>query len=122
LLALRHREPLLRHACWFTGERGEAGLAWHAPDGRPMSREDWKAPAPAAFACELRAAGPGAARLLVLFNPQPAAQRFHLPPGQWTLLLDSSGTLSTSAPPSAHRFDAPARTLALLRSASPSPA
>ena len=112
--ALRAQEPLLRQAQWFSGPgAGQAHLHWLRPDGHAMQGSDWQAGGQQAFACTLHAQ-PGISKgLLLIFNPEPDMMTFVLPAGPWTLLLDSSGSLTHAAP----EFDVPAHSLLLLKKA-----
>ena len=118
LAALRRSEPLLHHGRWFCaapGSPGDASLTWLTPLGTEMHVHDWHEPGCLAFACRIRAHDDHAHSLLLLFNPDPAPQPFTLPPGAWTLRLDSSGSLppAHAAAASAH-LTAPPRSLLVL--------
>ncbi|HJV70345.1 glycogen debranching protein GlgX [Ideonella sp.] len=120
LVALRRSEPLLRHGCWFSlppGGPGDASLTWLTPVGTEMHVHDWHGAGCLAFACRIRAHDPAQPAILLLFNPEAAPQPFTLPPGPWTLLLDSSGSLPpTHASAASAHLTAPARSLLVLRS------
>jgi glycogen operon protein len=127
LIALRRAEPMLRHERWFRPQPGAhcaAGLLWLSPDGAPMQPGDWNDTRGLAFACGLRPTDPRRHQLLLLFNPDPVATRFELGRERWQLLLDSSAadTAAVAASESAeiqHALLAPAHSLLLLRSLTP---
>ena len=125
VLALRRAEPLLHHDDWFepAGEAaapvpGRATLAWFAPSGQPMQLADWHDPQVHALACLLQAdpAAParGSAALWLAFNPEILPSRFHPPPGDWVVALDSSGE-SPAGRPVAPTLWVPARAVLVLR-------
>jgi isoamylase len=114
LSALRRQQPLLRHGRCFAA--GDASLTWLTPSGREMHVQDWHQPGCLPFACCLRAHEPGAAAILLLFNPDAAPHPFTLPQGSWELLLDSSGSLPpTHASAASAHLTAPGRSLLVLR-------
>ncbi len=131
LIALRHAEPLLHQDRWFAPEDAgdfAASVAWHLPDGELPAIHDWHDTAALALACTLSPAphssGPSdQARLMLVFNPDPAPIRFALPPGQWQVLLDSSA-VGVAPATVAHAIaiarsnasiDAPAQSVLVLR-------
>jgi isoamylase len=127
LLALRRAEPALRHDRWFRAPpvaRGERSATWFTPGGREMTVADWHDASQPAFACQIlgspmEPALEGSARLLLAFNPEPAATRFALPPGLWQVAIDSSGELAAGTElPAVATVDVPARALLVLKSAS----
>jgi len=118
LLTLRRSEPLLRHARWFVpgqGSVGDASLTWLAPGGGEMQLRDWHDVGNYAFACQIRAAGAEAPRLMLIFNPEPEMLPFTLTAGPWQLLLDSSGQCAGATLPPASSLLVPARSLLVLR-------
>jgi hypothetical protein len=89
-----------------------------------MQPGDWNDTRGLAFACGLRPTDPRRHQLLLLFNPDPVATRFELGRERWQLLLDSSAadTAAVAASESAeiqHALLAPAHSLLLLRSLTP---
>ena len=130
LLALRKAEPLLRHDRWFnstTEVDSQASLVWRLPGGSAMRIQDWHDIAAHALACVISPANDapvpveGSARLMILFNPEPEPVSFGLPPGDWRLVLDSSGDLPRRDTPDAPRhFNSdlmlPAHAVLVLRS------
>jgi isoamylase len=122
LLALRASEPALRHDHWFHAHGthpGERSLDWFAPTGQPMQVNDWHDSQQQALACRINGV-PGEAALLLAFNPEPVALAFSLPavPGDWTLLLDSSGDLPQATDMASCRIlRVPGHALVVLRQA-----
>ena len=126
-LALRRAEPALRHDDWFQPQRGPWALRWLTPQGHDMQEHDWNDPASLGFACLITrpdADHAGQAPLLLVFNPEPAHQPFHLPTGDWAVALDSSGELRGDsalhgAAPIRHSLAVPQRCLLVLRQVVP---
>lgn len=127
VLALRRAEPALHHERWFQpvpAAPGERSVVWLAPSGHDMQVHDWHDAGQHAFACRIDASpkpldsnGEGCRHLLVVFNPEPAATPFTLPPGDWQLALDTSDALPALVP---HKpLLVPARTLVVLRGTEP---
>jgi glycogen operon protein len=126
VLLLRREEPALRHPRWFThvpAPEGERSIVWLTPAGQEMQVHDWHHAAQHAFACRIDAAphhpgekGPvsnGCRHLLIAFNPEASPTPFVLPPGEWTIALDSSGEAGVVRP---HKpLPVPAHTLVVLR-------
>ena len=89
VIGLRRRFPALAQAAWHDAPAGSGdrvALTWLSPAG-PMQERDWQA-------CDcigvwLRARNDGESCLL-LFNADPAPRTFCLPPGVWSVLLDSA--------------------------------
>ncbi|WP_301100887.1 glycogen debranching protein GlgX [Propionivibrio sp.] len=99
LISLRLRFPQLRRSTWLTGAsttQGQRDIVWWHPSGREMSSNDWHSPHRGALAFFLAPENTGdttdgnAQTLLVLINRDADAQTFHLPPGSWQQLCDSS--------------------------------
>lgn len=113
---------------WYSGRPGDQGLpdlAWLRPDGRPLDDGDWADTAERALGAWIGAPGrrpDGVPRpLLLLFNAGDRDTAFHLPAGEWTVLLDS--TEDTPLPDSAdpgerrahhHPYPLRARSVAVL--------
>jgi glycogen debranching enzyme GlgX len=93
LLAMRGRQPLLRHPHWFAdaADIGLARVRWLTLAGREMGLADWHDNDQRALACEIYAAGADSAALCLLFNPESIEQLFRLDGDGWRLCLDSSG-------------------------------
>ena len=90
LLALRRRYPHLRVNRWLSEHRradGHKEIEWLRPDGHPMTVADWH---DESRHCMAVTGGNDEARLIGLFNAEAAAVEFTLPPGRWTLELDSA--------------------------------
>lgn len=122
LIALRRDEPLLRHDRWFLaspGERCDAGLVWLNPAGAPMRVNDWNDASQHAFACQLQPTDPLRPRLMLVFNPDAVATTFGLGHDVWQLLLDSSAADAAEPLIVTGSLTAPARSLLVLRSATP---
>ncbi len=100
LIRLRQRFSQLRSSTWLTGQinaRGKRDIVWWHPGGREMSGTDWHSPPRGALAFFLAPevtadAGENAQTLLVLINRDSDAQTFHLPPGSWQQVCDSSSS------------------------------
>lgn len=80
LIALRKEIPLLRHG----EDWSSANIQWLNSAGVPMQHQDWYDNDNPALAILMHR------RWLVLINPQPQAQRFVLPQGQWQLVFAGS--------------------------------
>lgn len=91
---LRRREPTLHHDRWWA-HHGLPARHWLHPSGRAMSVDDWHDPHQQALACLLEG---GPAPLWLAFNPHAEPCAFQLPPGAWTLALESSGERAEPAP------------------------
>lgn len=97
LARLRQRHPGLRHPAWFRGAPVAGGhrpdIEWLQADGRPMGAEDW-AHSPHCGLAALITVGEGGRppteRLLLIWHGGRGHARFALPPGPWSLLLDSA--------------------------------
>jgi glycogen operon protein len=122
VLALRREEPALHHDRWFAqvpAPVGERSVVWLAPSGQEMQVHDWHDGGQHAFACRIDAsplnhAGHGGCRhLLVAFNPESSSATFVLPPGVWSIALDSSSEEKPYAPQ--RSLEVPARSLVVLR-------
>ena len=89
LMALRRRFPALARAAWHDAPPrpdDDFALSWLSPSG-PMRDDDW-------LACDcvglLLTARLDGESCLLLFNTDPAPRAFCLPPGTWSVLLDSA--------------------------------
>ena len=118
-VALRRSEPALRHDAWFEPGRGAFTLRWLNPAGHDMQVHDWHSGTSRALACLFESHGPPAsdrAPLLLAFNPERLDHPFALPPGRWTVALDSSGELPRDpAPLLQDAVTVPQRSLLVLR-------
>ncbi len=91
LIRLRQRFPALHSTRWFDGvadAAGERDLTWLEPDGQPVGGDAWWNGWRPALAFRL-AGTEGGPALLVLFNAGEQAQDFTLPPGRWSVRLDT---------------------------------
>jgi len=125
LVALRHADPLLRHARWFpaTPAVDAPAIHWRRPDGADMAVDDWHDAQAHAFACQLAADANASPRWSLLFNPGAQPVRFRLPDGPWRLAVDSSARLPADAVVvGGDALELPSRTLALLERAPSRPA
>jgi len=97
LAALRRRHPGLRHARWFSGQPprpgGLADIAWLHGDGAAMHNDAWKN----SQHCTLGAVftvgedgQPPTERLLLVWHAGRGHTTMVLPPGSWSLRLDSA--------------------------------
>ncbi len=116
-LALRAAEPLLRHPRWFASGPSQASVAWYAPSGHEMGPHDWHDAGQRAFGAQLREADAPRPRLMIVFNPDPAALPFLLCNGPWRLVLDSSGESAAPLLLPGQPLNVPARSLLVLRHA-----
>ena len=107
LIHLRLRHPNLSRRHWFQGREihgsGIHDIGWYNPSGQEITDEQWhdgSAKAICVFfnGSELLAPNPRGERVvddsfLLMFNAQPNAQDFHIPPTLkqrgWTLLMDT---------------------------------
>jgi len=116
LLALRRQYPALRVDRWLSEARqGDGGreVEWLRSDGQPMTVADWH---DERRHCLAVTGGDGSVRLLGLFNPEPTAVDFTLPPGAWRLEVDSADPARTGAAPLLDRARVQAISLVLLSS------
>ncbi len=95
LIKLRKLFPQLRRGEWLTGEtklRGKRDILWWHPDGREMGWDDWHSSHLEALGLILAPedAECNSQTLLMLINRDAEARCFHLPPGAWRQLCDSS--------------------------------
>jgi glycogen operon protein len=101
LIHLRHAQPALRHARWFKGQtratpHAPADIQWRQPDGSAMTASDWDDPQSRSLACLIEVAEQAHAateRWLLLWHAEREPGVFALPPGRWTIVLDSSASL-----------------------------
>jgi glycogen operon protein len=120
LLALRRAHPLLRHPRWFAqGDHAGAAIHWQAPHGGEMQISDWHHGQERAFACQLAASGAAPPEWCLVFNPGDAPVPFTLAHGPWLGVFDSSAETDPPTPSPLTRFEAPARSLRLLRREAP---
>ena len=93
LIGLRREFPQLRRADWLTGNvvhGSHADIVWLPPDGGPMTAALWTHPANRAFGFMLGPETAGGPLLLCLINGAVTDVTFRLPPGAWSLLIDTS--------------------------------
>ncbi len=99
VIALRKQWMPFSSNEWTTGRanaQGQTDLAWFKPDGCALQRPDWHDPDAHALACLIQRQGEV---MVMLFNPEHHAQSFHLPKGEWDVLLNTAvprGSLSAS--------------------------
>jgi len=124
VIALRKSERLLHHDRWFRHSQaatGEASLVWRLATGIEPGIEDWHDAETRALACLITPAGAVSiagetrARLMLIFNPEPKVANFHLPDGNWQLVLDSSGLLGRRNASVPFDLPVPAHALLVLR-------
>ncbi|MFH7242304.1 MAG: glycogen debranching protein GlgX [Spirulina sp.] len=107
LIQLRRQHPNLSRRHWFQGRAihgsGIHDIGWYNPSGQEITEEQWHDGSVKAICvffngAELMAPNPQGKRVvddsfLLMFNAQPNAQEFHIPPTlkqrTWTLVLDT---------------------------------
>ena len=93
LIRLRREFPQLRRADWLAGKvvhGRHADVVWLLPDGNPLTAAQWIDPSHRAFGFILSPEQPAGPLLLCLINAGVSVIRFKLPPGPWSVLLDTS--------------------------------
>ncbi len=97
LAALRRRHPGLRHARWFSGqptaEGGPADIHWLHGDGQAMHAEAWHNSQHCTLGAVITVGEEGkppAERLLLIWHAGRGHTTMALPPGRWSLRLDSA--------------------------------
>ena len=83
LIALRRRHAALRRTEW------RQPIAWLGVDGQPLAHESWNDPS-------ARCIGIRMGDCLLLVNADATEVRFVLPPGRWTVEIDSSDPKQSS--------------------------
>lgn len=93
LAALRRQHPGLCHARWFSGQGTSPDITWLDTDGHPMRPEAWQAHDRHTLTA-LVTVGEGDAppleRLLLVWHADHGHCTLQLPPGDWSVLLDSA--------------------------------
>jgi glycogen operon protein len=115
LAALRSRHPGLRHARWFSGEVNPAECTWPAIDwpdipwpdiawldtnGQTMASDAWQDRDRSTLAALITVGENGARpteRLLLVWHAEQNRSTLQLPPGGWSVLLDSARARVTPA-------------------------
>ena len=105
LAELRRRYPVLRRRRY--ARPGE--VVWLKPQGGEMAEQDWRS----AFARCIGMLVRGEPDLLLLLNAHHEPVAFTMPPGEWSVILDTAG--ASTAP-------LPAHSLALLKASGKDPA
>ncbi|MDZ4280876.1 MAG: glycogen debranching protein GlgX [Hydrogenophaga sp.] len=97
LAALRRQHPGLRHARWFSGRLpapgGSADITWLHGDGDAMHDHAWHTSPHCTLGAVItvgEAARPPAERLLLAWHAGRGHTTMALPPGNWSLRLDSA--------------------------------
>ncbi|MFA7269012.1 MAG: glycogen debranching protein GlgX [Sterolibacterium sp.] len=93
LTCLRREFPQLRRSEWLSGRKlhgAYADIVWLHPGGGEMTAAHWNDPAQHALGFILAPLVAGGPLLLCLINAEVGAVQFTLPPGKWSMLLDSS--------------------------------
>ncbi|MBQ0917815.1 glycogen debranching protein GlgX [Hydrogenophaga aromaticivorans] len=97
LAALRRLHPGLRHARWFSGQPtvkgGPADIHWLHGDGQAMHAEAWHNSQHCTLGAVItvgEAGQPPAERLLMVWHAGRGHTTLALPPGTWSLRLDSA--------------------------------
>ena len=97
LTTLRAALPALRHATWFTGTASAPAahpdIQWLDVNGQPLSADAWNTPHHRTLAAAITVGEPGHApteRALLVWHAGHHGVQCQLPPGGWTLCLDSA--------------------------------
>ena len=97
LAALRRQHPGLRHAQWFNGQPltagGPADITWLHGDGATMRNDAWHTSQHCTLGAMITVGEDGqppAERLLLLWHAGRGHTTMALPPGDWSLRLDSA--------------------------------
>ena len=117
LVRLRRAGVSLAHDHWYSGQPradGTRDAIWLAPDGREMTIDDWHDPT--RHCVGVRVEEPGAVPALLLFNAEVDRLSFHLPPGSWRVVLDSSAAtpITGAVVVAQHAFEVPAQSVVAL--------
>ncbi|WP_448639415.1 glycogen debranching protein [Geodermatophilus sp. URMC 63] len=129
LVALRRAHPALRRRRFFQGrpvlDSDDADLAWFRPDGTPMTGPDWDTPWARALLVFLAGdgisePGPRGERirdddLLIAVNAGTGPVDFVLPPGTWSVGLDTGSPRGEATGPAGPTLRLGDRRLVLLR-------
>ncbi len=109
---------------WTSGlpdAHGRADLAWLRRNGQPLALEDWRNTGSRVLGAWIGHPARGGWPLLIIYNARDLDTAFHLPAGNWRLLLDSSrpdGRRDWQGPGDAD-FEVPARSVQLLVATDP---
>ena len=117
LIALRQKNPLLRHPHWFADEAMHSDtpqLQWYSAQGARMTTADWHDRSDSVFACQVQANDTQTSSLCVIFNPQAAERNVQLANGPWRVVLDSSQPNAPHSRESMYYCHVPAHSLVLL--------
>jgi len=121
LLAVRRRvRPLATR--WYTGlpdARGRPDLAWMRRTGEALTPDDWSSRMSRVLGAAIGTPGDGGTPVLLLFNAHDLDTDFTLPPGTWRIELDSSEADGCRHWHGRGAFPLHARSVAVLRQASP---
>jgi glycogen operon protein len=115
LIALRKRHPALHLNRWLSDDgprERPPDVRWLAPTGRTMTIEDWHDDRRHCLGIEL--APGGASPVLLLFNAEADPVEFHLPPGSWSVELDSAAPRQAPGPVAGATVQIPASSVLLL--------
>ncbi|HRY23350.1 MAG TPA: glycogen debranching protein GlgX [Geminicoccaceae bacterium] len=113
LAAIRRAHPVLRRRHFLHGSvaaaDGTPDVQWLKPDGTALEPDDWHDPAARAILLALAGDAPTEidddghpsldARFVLALNAGRVALELHLPPGDWSVRLDTSGEASTRSLP-----------------------
>ncbi len=113
LSAIRRAHPVLRRRQFLHGSvtaaDGTPDVQWLKPDGTPLDPADWHDPAARAILLALAGDAPGEidddglpaldARFVLALNAGQRAEPLRLPPGDWSVRLDTSGAATTRSLP-----------------------
>ena len=90
LVAARRGHPALHGDAFLTGAGDPADVAWHRPNGAPMTPDDWNAPDGASLVMLLAVAE---GRVAVVLHRGREPLTVHLPDGQWRDALTGTNAL-----------------------------
>ncbi|MFV8754814.1 glycogen debranching protein GlgX [Nannocystaceae bacterium ST9] len=95
-IELRRSNPTLRHDDWLRdveSDEDDLLVQWRRPDGASMTLDDWHDQGRHCLGVRL---GDPEDCMLLVFNAEPDAVEFTLPPGPWSVRLDSAQPRSPS--------------------------
>ncbi len=122
LTELRRTFPALHLDRWLADDgpgEGARDVRWLTPAGRTMTVDDWHDMSRHCFGARLTPNG--GPPLLVLFNGEAETVAFQLPPGTWSVELESATAQLTGTPVAGTTIQLPGRCVMLLKDNAPEP-